>query len=237
MKKSDLQGQWTLLEVEYLPVEPGGDDGGFADEGMGTVSSAEELGLAKAFIEFKADGSFGGRYWTDETGEWSVDDGEALVTLHGDPLKLAIVDSLIERADFDDEAGRAMIVRYARAEKEAPKKPTKAKKLTAKLRKKIDKAWNLVCECDHMDASEIGALLDEGGEAAAKYMEGPESDVWLLSAAISNEHWGIATRLLDSGADPTLTEDGSLVQSVAQRTSSPETTALIALLREKGAPE
>lgn len=237
MKKSDLQGHWTLLEVEYLPVEDGGDNGGFADEGMGSVSSAEELGLGKAFIEFKEDGSFGGRYWTKETGKWSGDDGEVVVTLHGDPMKVGIVDGLLERADFDEEHGRAMLVRYERAKAKTETKPAKAKKLTAKLRKKIDKAWNLVCECDHMDEGEIAALLDEGGEAAAKYMEGPASDVWLLSSAVSYGHWGIATQLLEHGADPTLTEDGSLIQLAAKSSDSPEVAALVALLRSKGAAE
>jgi hypothetical protein len=193
VQPKDISGRWNLIEIEYPSVEPGADDGGFADEGMGSSMDADSLGLGSAFLELGPKGELESKYWGDEKGSWRVEDGRPVLTIHGNDIELKLRDGLLERPDFDEEHGRAMIVRYesAKAQKEA--------KLTKKTQKLIDGVWNVICDCDHIMEKDLEKAFEQGGQAAANYMQGFESDVWILTAAIGNRDWPLATRLIERG--------------------------------------
>jgi len=237
MDAIDITGRWNLIEIEYPPIEPGEDDGGFADEGMGTLSDAGAVGLGSAFLQLSEGGTFTGSYWGDESGAWRIEGGRAIAKVNGEDVELTIRDGVLERPDFDEEHGRRMIVRYERVV--AAAKKDDGKKLTKKVQKLIDQIWDLICECDCIDEPKLRKALEEGGQAAATYLQSRESGRWVLSSAINNDNWALARLMLEHGADPNVYElDETLVQCAEKRfghTKDPEAQLTIALLREKGA--
>lgn len=79
----------------------------------------------------------------------------------------------------------------------------KPKKLSAKLKKKIQLMWETYCDCDHLGDEEVKEVLEEGGAAAAAYMESDESEIYLLGSAMANSNWELAALMMDAGATPT----------------------------------
>jgi len=235
VQTKNISGRWNLIEVEYPPVEPGEDDGGFGDGPAGTSMDADSLGLGSAFLELGAEGELQGKYWGKEKGTWRLEGEQPVLTINGEDIELKLRDGLLERPDFDEEHGRAMIVRYeaARAQKKT--------KLTKKTQKIIDRVWDLICECDHIEVKNLEKAYEAGGQAAAEYMQGPESDVWILTAAVANRDWPLVTRMIEWGVPVVFERDDESLAGYAELRNSfekdPEKRAAgetaIALIREK----
>jgi len=237
VQPDDISGRWDLIEIEYPAVEPGADDGGFADEGMGRSMDADSLGLGSAFLELEANGELKGKYWGDEAGSWRVEGGRPVVTISGRDIELTVRDGLLERPDFDEEHGRRMIVRYESV------KAQKAAKLTKKTKKVIDGVWDVICDCDHIMEKDLEKAFEQGGQAAADYMQSAESDVWILTSAIGNRDWPLAKRLIEWGVPLVYEhEDETLADYAAKEAGyqkDPEKRAageeVVALIRKKSA--
>ncbi len=198
MKTTDLLGRWQLIEIEILPVEPGADDGGMHDMGEGHSMEPEGGPWATAFVEFHKDGSVKSDFLGAETGTWSL--GGQSLSIELNEAELALVGEHLERKGFDEEHGRQMSFRYA---KEAPVVQGKPKKLTAKAKKKIQRMWNVYCDCDHIGEDEVRQVLEDGGAAAAEWVENEDNEIHLLGAALSNSYWTLAAFMLDAGVRPT----------------------------------
>lgn len=186
--EASLVGRWILVDVHYPPVDDDEDDGGFADEGEGSYHTAEQMGLAEAFLDFAADGTFTSMLYDELAGRWRMD-GEA-VTLEetGDEDEsLELKGGLLERPEFDEEHGRPLVRRYA------PESALSEMKFQAAVRA----WWDGSARHGFPDVGALTALIDEGGASTGPCLADIAESA--MSEFIEGQAWDTARLLLKHG--------------------------------------
>ena len=220
-----MHGLWKPIEVIYLPVENGGDNGGFNDEGNGFSSSPKEMGRDGDYLQLAEDGSFSFQETDLQKGSWSFEKEILLLNSDQCESQWTLLDNLLVKSELDEEHGRKLQVLYQRE----TTKP--AEKLSRKVEKEIQRFWDIICESDYVEGKRLKSIVEHGAVVLDKLQS-----LYILDACIDRNNYTEATILLELGYDPNFFEYDNPLTEVRSR-SGVKAKRLVKLLLEKGADE
>ncbi|MFK8004493.1 MAG: hypothetical protein AB8H86_33305 [Polyangiales bacterium] len=189
---SDLLGKWNVYDAKFEPHGPMDPE----DQGMVRDRFGYEDG--GSWFEFREGGELRGELLGIECeGRWAHHDSSLTVLEWSDQGELGITPEFARA-----EGGIVLRFAWQNGEMQLSLEKPGTSGLSGSVKARIREIWDNVVECDDFDAAEIGAILDTAGGAAAVFMHGAQSDIWMLGAVLSADHFDLARRLVEMGATP-----------------------------------
>lgn len=189
---TDLLGKWNVHAAEFEPHGP------MDPEDQAAVKDRFWFEGGGSGFEFLEDGRMRGELLGIECeGRWVDDEASLTVLEWSDQGELGITPKFARV-----EGGIVLRFPWQSGEMQLSLEKPGTSGLSASVKSRIRAIWDNVVECDDFDAAEIGTILDTAGEAAAVFMHGAQSDIWMLGAVLSADHFDLARRLVEMGATP-----------------------------------